>query len=601
MHISILDGYRGFAIILVILYHFYPNLFRNGFLGVDIFFILSGFLIHFSQRNKSNNSVLLFLSIRIKKIYPLKTCVIYIITILNYIKHLEDYNILYDEEFYSFISVSNYFYIHLKKDYFLSQEINLLLHFWSLSVEEQFYIFYSCVYIFLYYKSNLCFNYIQIIDIIFFTISICNFLSFYSINFSISFYTFQCRIWEFIVGIITLSYKINILNNVKTDYIIFVFLYILFLHNTYYYKHIIAIFLSYLIISLGNKGGYILSLNLLKYIGKISYSLYLIHYPIGIFYSNIKIISSCIISIVLYYLVEVNPYIINSTSTLLLVIYVVFFIINYYIYKIIGFVKRMNNMNNISYKKQSIIDVCSFHYIKMVKHISINILLLGDSHTQQYLRAFYDDRNEIRLYHYFLHSSSILKNNYKIELSLFNNKFKLVVISFSHSYFIGKYKIFEENINILLNYISNISAKFLLIVDNPRLFFNPYSFLNMKHSYGIENINCSIVRNHLLLSNYSNNIEVYLYNINKYITKNNMCILNYNNIPVYIDCNHLNPKYVEYFIRKDLQKFIESNIFHIKIWKSNQMQKKLHYFTFIQSGNIYHTSCINLNYTIQTI
>lgn len=597
MYIALLDGLRGFAIILVILYHFYPIYFHNGFLGVDIFFILSGFLIHFTQRTKSNNSIILFLSKRIKKIYPLKVCVVYIITILNYKKHLEDYTILYEEEFYSFISVSNYFYIHLKKDYFLSQEINLLLHFWSLSVEEQFYIFYSFIYILLYYKSNVCFNYIQIINILFFAISIYYFLSMYSNNFSISFYTFQCRLWEFIVGIIIMSFRINIINKINTDYIIFVFLIIILLQNTSYFMHMIVIFSSFLIISSRQRGGFILSLNLLKYIGNISYSLYLIHYPTGIFYSKFKILFSIIVSIVLFYLVEINPLILNLRLIVLLAIYIFFFICNYYLYKII----RSSNKINMSYNKQAIMDVCSFYYIKFVRNNSINILLLGDSHIQQYLRAFYDDRNEIILYHYSLHSSSIFKNNYKIELSLLSNKFKLVVISFSHLYFIGKYSIFEDNINNLLNYLSNISSSFLLITDNPRLNFNPYLFQKNKYLYGIENVNCSIVRNHLFLSTYSNNIQVYLYSINKYIIRKNICILEYNNLPVYIDSNHLNPQFVEHYIRKDIQKLIESNIFHIKIWKSSKMHNKVHYLTFIQSGNIYQSTCINHNYTIYSI
>lgn len=116
--------------------------------------MLSGYLIFYTQRYKKTIAAASFISRRIMKIIPAKAVVIYSVTILNIIEKVEDNWKIYKEEFYSFLFSSNYYFIHISKDYFHSQDINLLLHFWSLSVEEQFYIFYSFFYIYLYIVLN---------------------------------------------------------------------------------------------------------------------------------------------------------------------------------------------------------------------------------------------------------------------------------------------------------------------------------------------------------------------------------------------------------------------------------------------------------------
>ena len=69
-----IDGLRALAIISVVIYHFFPHIMPSGFLGVDIFFVISGYLItgHFIslQKNNITNSLRIFYSRRIKRLLP---------------------------------------------------------------------------------------------------------------------------------------------------------------------------------------------------------------------------------------------------------------------------------------------------------------------------------------------------------------------------------------------------------------------------------------------------------------------------------------------------------------------------------------------------
>lgn len=82
------DGLRGLAIILVVLFHLFPNEAPNGYLGVDIFFVISGYLISSSvirDLNKNQFSWKSFIQKRIKRIIPALISTLYISTILGVI------------------------------------------------------------------------------------------------------------------------------------------------------------------------------------------------------------------------------------------------------------------------------------------------------------------------------------------------------------------------------------------------------------------------------------------------------------------------------------------------------------------------------------
>lgn len=141
-HYPGLDGLRGIAILLVLLYHnfgFIPFL-NYGWLGVDLFFVLSGFLITeiLLKTRDTVNYFRNFYTRRILRIFPLYyLCLILVIVAFPLIK-----NFPYDLSYFRQNQV--WFWLYMQNWMLIFQEWNdksvLLNNFWSLAVEEQFYI-----------------------------------------------------------------------------------------------------------------------------------------------------------------------------------------------------------------------------------------------------------------------------------------------------------------------------------------------------------------------------------------------------------------------------------------------------------------------------
>jgi peptidoglycan/LPS O-acetylase OafA/YrhL len=172
-YIKHLDGLRALAVILVILFHSGIEIFSGGYIGVDIFFVLSGYLITgIIIKKLKNNSFSFneFYAKRIKRLIPPVTIVtIFSLIVGYYAMSPYQFFTLIDQAFYSTILLSN-FYLSKNSDYFsLSTFENPLMHTWSLSLEEQFYLIFPILFIILYYKFK---NRIVLILSIFLLISL---------------------------------------------------------------------------------------------------------------------------------------------------------------------------------------------------------------------------------------------------------------------------------------------------------------------------------------------------------------------------------------------------------------------------------------------
>ncbi|KAF1758633.1 hypothetical protein GCK72_015092 [Caenorhabditis remanei] len=140
-----LQGIRALAIIVVLGFHFYPEYCPNGYLGVDQFFVLSGFLMCMllkrAEKDSSCSLVTLFYSKRFKRILPLYLLIIFVSMICLY-KYFPDTAIETNQESakYALLFVSNRPKTD-QEDYFqmLSIAVDIFTHTWSLSVEIQFY------------------------------------------------------------------------------------------------------------------------------------------------------------------------------------------------------------------------------------------------------------------------------------------------------------------------------------------------------------------------------------------------------------------------------------------------------------------------------
>ena len=137
-----IDGLRAFAICAVIINHFNKAILPGGFLGVDIFFVISGYLITSSLLKKQNNNFRLFLNNfyerRIKRIFPSLLTFIVIASISICFFNEDSINSL-RTGIAALFGISNLYLIKVSVDYFSQiPELNIFTHTWSLAVEEQF-------------------------------------------------------------------------------------------------------------------------------------------------------------------------------------------------------------------------------------------------------------------------------------------------------------------------------------------------------------------------------------------------------------------------------------------------------------------------------
>jgi len=138
------DGLRAIAVLLVIGFHFYPNHVRGGFIGVDVFFVISGFLITrliVTGLEDRSFTVADFYARRIRRIFPALVLVLAVSLIAGWLLLLPpDFRDLGKHTAASSAFVANFTFLQEAGYFDSTAELKPLLHLWSLGVEEQFYI-----------------------------------------------------------------------------------------------------------------------------------------------------------------------------------------------------------------------------------------------------------------------------------------------------------------------------------------------------------------------------------------------------------------------------------------------------------------------------
>ncbi len=144
-----IDGLRAIAVVCVIAYHFFPGYMAGGFVGVDIFFVISGYLITnviLGSVSRGSFSFLDFYFRRIKRIFPALLLVMLSCFIFGWFGFLpHEY-----AELGKHIAAGSVFVSHLvlwqEAGYFdTPSDLKPLLHLWSLGIEEQFYIIWPLI------------------------------------------------------------------------------------------------------------------------------------------------------------------------------------------------------------------------------------------------------------------------------------------------------------------------------------------------------------------------------------------------------------------------------------------------------------------------
>jgi len=300
-YLPFVDGLRALAVILVLLFHLDISLIKGGFIGVDIFFVISGFLITkiiAREMERGSFSFANFYARRIRRIFPALFTMLFFSAIAaiiflppeQYSNHLEALRMASGQ-------ISNFFFMK-ELDYFdLSGENPALLHTWSLGVEEQFYLIWPLLLLAIYKLWDIKHAYIPIIIIGIISLGVSEYLL--RVDAMQSFYMLYSRAWELAIGgLVALKTfpeikKKPYINAISVAGLGLILYAALFLDKNNFpgLNALFPVIGAAMIIYGGinnNVGAVhrILSLKPVVFVGLISYSLYLWHWPLIIFYKG---------------------------------------------------------------------------------------------------------------------------------------------------------------------------------------------------------------------------------------------------------------------------------------------------------------------------
>ena len=201
-----IDGMRAFAVVSVIVNHFNQDILPGGYLGVDIFFVISGFVITSSLYLRPSKNFKDFISgfyeRRLKRLVPALSVFVLISSITICLFDSEP-NFSLKTGLTSLFGISNLYLLQTSTDYFAeSTELNVFTHTWSLGVEEQFYILFPFLIWFSGFgrqTKNGARNLFLIVGALTIT-SLISFIYLYPINESAAYFIMPARFWEIAAG-----------------------------------------------------------------------------------------------------------------------------------------------------------------------------------------------------------------------------------------------------------------------------------------------------------------------------------------------------------------------------------------------------------------
>lgn len=284
-----INNLRAIAVIAVVLNHFSEDFLPNGFLGVDIFFVISGFVVTKSLLCKPKEQFLIsFFLGRLQRLYPALLVNILITSILAIFLLNSTYSsIAVRTGSASLVAMANIFLIKISSNYFaLETSFNPFTHTWSLSVEEQFYLiyplmFYICIHVFK--KSSRPFGILLLV------------LSVISLGIALNgdnptfvYYSILSRFWQLALGCISWL-LIKDFKHKDTSFILYPLLFALIISLSLPSEHIEIVRIATSVLTAATLAilastkktkTFLLENKAINYVGLCSYSLYLWHWPI---------------------------------------------------------------------------------------------------------------------------------------------------------------------------------------------------------------------------------------------------------------------------------------------------------------------------------
>lgn len=281
-----INGLRAIAVIAVVLFHFNPNWLSGGFAGVDVFFVISGFLmtgIIFRGLENKNFSILSFYVSRANRIIPaLATLCLVLLAFGWFFLPPFDYKALANHASSSVAFFSNIIYWREAGYFDAASHEKWLLHTWSLSVEWQFYIIYPLV-------LTLFSKFISLNKMKLLLVAGCVLGFLFSVFATIkwpeaAYYLLPTRTWEMMLGGVAYLYPIKVKRKGALEWAglsLIVASYILFSQETLWpgYLSILPVMGTFLVIQAHNNNSVISNNIVFQKIGSWSYSIYLWHWP----------------------------------------------------------------------------------------------------------------------------------------------------------------------------------------------------------------------------------------------------------------------------------------------------------------------------------
>lgn len=290
-----INGLRAIAVLAVIIFHYNKNWLPGGFVGVDVFFAISGFLmtsIIFNGLQSGSFSIIGFIKRRAKRIIPPLIVVILISIAFGYlVLDPITYQMAGKHGLYSLLFLSNHIYNGESGYFDAAASSKIFLHTWSLSVEWQFYILYPIVVFIL--SKFVGISKIRTIAVLCFFIFFIASVYFTKVEQSSAYFMLYSRAWEMIAGGLAFLLPLKSSKNVSR-YVEYAGLFLIGLSFTIYTEKspwpghfaLLPIFGAYLCLTANNKES-ILNILPFQKVGTWSYSLYLVHWPILAIYRNL--------------------------------------------------------------------------------------------------------------------------------------------------------------------------------------------------------------------------------------------------------------------------------------------------------------------------
>jgi peptidoglycan/LPS O-acetylase OafA/YrhL len=586
-----IDGLRAIAVISVIFYHaqiiiygYQP--FGGGFIGVDIFFVISGYLITSLILKEllvtGSFSFINFYERRARRLLPALLAVMLVSLPFAWFYLLPSSFIDFSKSILYSLGFSSNFYFHYSGQLYGAESglLKPFLHTWSLSVEEQYYILFPIILLFTFKYLR---KYLIPIFILGFIISL-GLAEWGSKNHrSFNFYILPTRGWELLAGSILAWLEIfkgrksknNLLNSIlPTIGLILIFHSIIFFNDKMFHPSFYTlspIIGVCLIIWFSHKDEIIckiLSTKLFVIVGLISYSLYLWHYPILAFnrlilFSDNNFLKEIFLTILIiaistlsYTYIEKPCRKKNNTKLFFLnlsILLLFLAIVNL----IVIFSNGLNNRyENIYYKNiydREILRDKSWFYVKEHNDQYFNnnrkkILIIGDSHSKDLYNTFIQNKNLFREFSFVRYGHDI------------NNSFRF-----------GPYSFTQSEIEEFTSSNLFIDADYILISDNicpqENCFVNLNSFIEILKKNQKEVILTSLSPTYKDQYNYKRFSKATLFD---YI------LLNLNNIGYFETL--IKKKNIDHSINKEISELINKSYFENRVkwyFEVNEKLKKI--------------------------